>query len=200
MESMEKNWVVLKWRWERAMRPRRGMNILDNLYSLGLVAVLIVVVLGTGLYARSLYQEQRATYLLTQIVQGVSSTFQNTRTYGVGGADLIPTLDGYGRLPQDFRVQVGSADPTLEHPFGGAVTVTVGATLTNRYVVTFAALDDDICASLAGKTAGQSSGRSGLAAVTVGGGTALTLPYTATEAEADCDEGTGANAVAWTYF
>ena len=192
LRRLEKRWL-LQWG-----RPRRGMNILDNMYSLGMVAVLLIVVLTTGLYVRSLYQEQRATFLLTQLVQAVSSTYQSTRTYG-DDTDLIPVLNGFGRLPEEFKVVDGS-DITLEHPFGGPVLVTGGpGGETNRYMITFDDLDDDICAALSEKTSGRSRGRSGLAEVEVNDSD-MDLPYTPAEAETACDEGSAANKIEWVYF
>ena len=204
MKAVMKRWgrgvlrPVSKHGWFVAVRPRRGMNILDNMYSLGMVAVLLVVVLTTGLYVRSLYQEQRALFLLTQLVQAVSSTFQSTRTYG-DEADLIQVLDGFGRLPEEFKVVAGS-DVTLEHPFGGAVTVIGGpGSETNRYMIAFGGLDDDICAALAAKTSGRSRGRSGLADVEIND-EAMDMPYSPADAEGECEEGSAANKVEWIYF
>ena len=180
------------------LRVRRGMNLTDNLFALGITAVVLVVVLSAGLYGRSLYQEQRATFLLTQLVQAVSTTFQSTRTYG-DDTDLIPVLDGYGRLPEEFKVVDGS-DTTMEHPFGGAVTITGGpGSETNRYMIAFTGLDDDICASLAEKTSGRSRGRSGLAEVEIND-TDMSMPYTPVEAEAECDEGDESNKIEWVYY
>ena len=99
------------------------MNLTDNLFGLGLIAVGIVVILTLGLYGRSIYQEQRASLMLTQLVQAVTSTYQSTRDYGTGS--LIETLDGFGRLPEEFVVRSGGTI-TLEHPWGGGVIVNGG--------------------------------------------------------------------------
>ena len=179
------------------LRPRRGMNLTDNLFGLGLIAIGIVVILTLGLYGRSIYQEQRASLLLTQLVQAVTSTYQSTRNYGSGS--LIATLDGFGRLPEEFVVRSGGT-VTLEHPWGGAVIVNGGpGGETNQFRIRFNGLDDDICAALGERSAGKSRGRTGLDEVRVNG-TVMALPYTVATVATQCNAGDGANWVAWDYF
>lgn len=182
----------------RAFRPRRGMVLLDNLFGIALVAVGVGLIVGMGLYARSAYQEQRAGLLLSQLVQAVTATYQSTRNYG-NNANLIPTLAGFGRLPEDFVLRSGG-NVTVEHPFGGQVRIVGGPGGTsNQFRIRFTALDDDICAALAEKNAGKSRGRTGLVGVTVNS-TALTLPYTVAQAESACSAGDGSNRIDWNYF
>ena len=185
-------------RMQRAFRPRRGMVLLDNLFGIALVAIGVGLIVGMGLYARSAYQEQRAGLLLSQLVQAVTATYQSTRNYG-SSANLIPTLDGFGRLPEDFVLRSGGT-VTVEHPFGGSVRVVGGPGGTsNRFRIQFRDLDDDICAALAEKNAGKSRGRTGLVEVNVNS-TALTLPYTVAQAESACGAGDGSNRIHWDYF
>ncbi|MDD9982740.1 MAG: type 4 pilus major pilin [Gammaproteobacteria bacterium] len=180
-----------------ALRPRRGMNLTDNLFGLGLVAIGIVVILGLGLYGRSIYQEQRASLLLTQLVQAVTSTYQSTRNYGTGS--LIGTLDGFGRLPEDFVVRTGG-NVSLEHPWGGPVVVNGGpGGETNQFRIRFNELDNDICAAVAERSAGKTRGRTGLDEVRING-TVLPLPYDVARVVAECDNGNANNWVAWDYF
>ena len=70
---------------------------------------------------------------------------------------------------------------------------------TNEFRISFAELDDDICAALAERTAAQSRGRSGLSAVVING-TELDLPYTVDDVAGECDEGDESNTLAWDYF
>lgn len=185
-------------RVERAMRPRRGMVLLDNLFGIALVAVGVGLIVGMGLYARSAYQEQRAGLLLSQLVQAVTATYQSTRHYG-NNTSLIGTLDGFGRLPEEFVLRSGS-NVTVEHPFGGEVKITGGpGGASNQFRIRFATLDDDICAALAEKSAGKSRGRSGLVGVTVNS-SPLSMPYTVVDAEAACNAGDSANRIDWNYF
>ena len=190
--------AVVAGRMQRAFRPRRGMVLLDNLFGIALVAVGVGLIVGMGLYARSAFQEQRAALLLSQLVQAVTATYQSTRNYG-SNTDLIGTLDGFGRLPEDFVLRVGG-NVTLEHPFGGAVRVRGGPGGTsNRFRIEFRDLDDDICAALAEKNAGKSRGRTGLVQVRVNS-TALALPYTVAQAEAACNGGNASNRIDWDYY
>lgn len=185
---------------KRAFRPRRGMVLLDNLFGIALVAVGVGLIVGMGLYARSAYQEQRAGLLLSQLVQAVTATYQSTRNYG-SSTDLLPTLDGFGRLPEDFVLRRNNGTfQRMEHPFGGRVRVIGGPGGTsNQFRIRFESIDDDICAALAEKNAGKSRGRTGLVGVTVNS-TALSLPYTVAQAESACSAGNGANNIDWNYF
>ena len=173
------------------------MNLTDNLFGLGLIAIGIVVILTLGLYGRSIYQEQRASLLLTQLVQAVTSTYQSTRNYGSGS--LIGTLDGFGRLPEEFVVRSGGT-VTLEHPWGGAVVVNGGpGGETNQFRIRFNDLDDDICAALGERSAGKSRGRTGLDEVRING-TVMVLPYAVATVVTQCNAGDGGNWIAWDYF
>ena len=178
-------------------RPKRGMNLTDNLFGLGLIAIGIVVILTLGLYGRSIYQEQRASLLLTQLVQAVTSTYQSTRDYGTGS--LLGTLDGFGRLPEEFVVRSGGT-VTLEHPWGGQVIVNGGpGGETNQFRIRFNNLDDDICAAVGERSAGKSRGRTGLDQVRING-TVMTLPYSVADVATQCNAGDGNNWIAWDYF
>lgn len=182
----------------RALRPRRAMALMDNLWGLAIVATVIVIVIGFGLLAQAHLRETRATALLTQLVQAVSTTFQSTRNYG-SNTNLIPTLDGFGKLPGDFVVRSGG-NVTLEHPFGGNVRIQGGPGGTsNTFRIRFTGLDNDVCAALAEKSAGKTRGRTGLAQVVVNG-TALTLPYTVVQAAAACNGGSASNRIDWDYY
>ena len=166
------------------------MNLTDNLFGLGLIAIGIVVILTLGLYGRSIYQEQRASLLLT-------STYQSTRNYGSGS--LIGTLDGFGRLPEEFVVR-SSGTVTLEHPWGGEVIVNGGpGGETNQFRIRFNDLDDDICAALGERSAGKSRGRTGLDEVRING-TIMVLPYAVGTVVTQCNAGDGGNWIAWDYF
>ena len=179
---------------------------MDNLWALAVVAAVVVVVIGFGLLAQANLREARATGLLTQLVQAVSTTYQSTRNYG-NNANLIPTLNSFQRLPEDFviRTTTGSGQSavttvTVEHPFGGAVTVIGGpGGNTNTFEIAFAGLDDSVCAALAEKSAGKSRGRSGLVDVQINN-SGLGLPYEVGDIAAECDDGNAANEVAWIYF
>ena len=179
------------------MRPRRAMNLTDNLWGLGLVAVGIVIILGMGIRGYALYQEQRASLLLSGLVRAVTSTFQSTRNYGT--RSLIGTLDGFGRLPEEYVVRSGG-NVRLEHPWGGQVVVNGGpGGNTNEFRIRFNDLDDDICAAVAERSAGKTRGRSGLDEVRINGNV-LALPYTVQTVTRQCNAGNGRNWVAWDYF
>ena len=179
---------------------------MDNLWALAVVAAVVVVVISFGLLAQANLREARATGLVTQLVQAVTTTYQHTRNYG-NNANLIPTLSSFQRLPEDFviRTTTGSGPSatttvTVEHPFGGAVTIIGGpAGNTNRFEIAFDDLDDSVCAALAEKSAGKSRGRSGLVEVQINN-SALALPYTVDQVAGECDDGNAANEVAWIYF
>ena len=184
-----------------AFRPRRGMALMDNMWALGITAAVVLVVIGFGLVGQQTFREYRATSLLTQLVQAVSATYQSTRDYGGASANLIKTLCQFQRVPEDFAVDLDDCDAvTIEHPFGGAVTVVGGHDgEDNRFAIKFDGLEKSVCTTLAEKSAGKSRGRTGLVNVEVNDDE-LDMPYTVTDVGTACDEDDDGNSVTWVYY
>ena len=185
----------------RAFRPRRGMALMDNLWALAIVAAVVAMVIGFGLLAQASLREYRATSLLTQLLQAVTTTFQSTRDYGGESANLLTTLCKFQRLPEDFAVGIDDCDAvTVEHPFGGSVTVKGGhGSESNRFKIEFETLEVSVCAALAEKSAGKSRGRTGLVNVIIND-SEISLPYNVIDVADACDENDDGNSVAWVYY
>ena len=127
----------------RSFRERRGWGLFDNLWSLGIAAAVVIVVISFGLLAQTAFREYRATSLLMQLVQGVTTTYQSTRNYGGESVSLLTTLCKFQRIPADFAVDMDDCSAvTVEHPFGGKVTVKGGHdSESNRFKIEFEDLE-----------------------------------------------------------
>ena len=193
--------VNTRWskRARRALRPRRGLNILDSLWGVALIGVGALLVVGGGYEAWQWWKEFRGGYLQSRMVQVTAATFRSTRNYGTGS--LLVTLDKFKRLPEAFVIRNGAGViQRVEHPWGGTVAVTGSPpAATNQFRIQFNALDADVCAGMAELTAAKTRSKSGLAQVLVNS-TALAMPYTVATAAVACNAGDGANSVAWDYF
>lgn len=176
----------------------RGEGLVSMLLYMVIVAVIIIGIIALFFTVRDSYRENIATIMLNNLVGSVSKVYGTNRNYG-SDTNLITVLEGFGALPDDARVDDGTT-VTLEHPFGGPITIVGGPSgVTNRYAIAFTELDDDICSTMAGKYSTQSRGRSGIDTLDVNG-TVLTRPIAPPAINAACTSGDGANTITWTFY
>ena len=175
-------------------RRRRGISLFQVLMGLALFAATLIGAVALYNSATETQRRNDAQALLTMLTVAVSQIWQGTATYGT--ASMVQNLAARGAIPGSALVAGTSGNPpTIRHPFGAPVTV-VGA--TTEYVITFTDLDDENCTMLIDPYSGQAAGASGLAGVAVSG-TAITQPMTPDGIRGACDEGVGANDVAFTF-
>ena len=181
----------------RARRWRRGFSLFGVLLGLGLAAVVIVGAVGTYNAAREAANRSAALTLLSHLRANVEAAFAGAPSYG-DKADLVPAIDRRGGIPGGARVVVNKKT-AIRHPFGGAVTVLGGpGGATNRFRITFADVDDAICAALGDAFAGRSRARAGLIEMVING-TTLASPVTNAQVTANCDDGDAANDIGFTF-
>ena len=181
----------------RGRRWRRGFSLFGVLLGLGLAAVVIVGAVGTYNAAREAANRSAALTLLSQLRANVEAAFAGAPSYG-NAADLVPAIDRRGGIPGGARVVVNKKT-AIRHPFGGAVTVLGGpGGTTNRFRITFADVDDAICAALGDAFAGRSRARAGLIEMVING-TTLASPVTNAQVTANCDDGDAANDIGFTF-
>ena len=180
-----------------ARRYRRGFSLFGVLLGLGLAAVVIVGAVGTYNAARESANRSAALTLLSQLRANVEAAYAGAPSYG-NNADLVPAIDRRGGIPGGARVVSGKT-ASINHPFGGAVTVVGGpGGITNRFRITFEDVDDAICAALGDAFAGRSRARAGLVSMTING-TTLASPVTNAQVTAGCNKGDAANDIGFTF-
>ena len=180
-----------------ARRWRRGFSLFGVLLGLGLASVVIVGAVGTYNAARESANRSAALTLLSQLRANVEAAFAGAPSYG-NNADLVAAIDRRGGIPGGARVVAGKT-VSIRHPFGGAVTVTGGpGGVTNRFRISFADVDDAICAALGDAFAGRSRARAGLVSMVINGAT-LASPVTNAQVTTNCDDGDSANDIGFTF-
>ena len=190
-------------------RARRGMNVFAVLLGLGLTAVAIAGTIAWYNSARETANRTEALALLNQLRTGIESVWSGSPSYG-NGADLIPTLDRRGHIPDSARIRIGAvgtvgtpgfaaARTEIRHPFGGLVTIVGGpGGSTNQFRVTFEDVDDEVCAALGDAYADRTRARAGIANLVINGQT-LTAPVSIANITTNCDDGAGANDIGFTF-
>lgn len=173
-------------------RRRRGISLFQVLMGLALFAATLIGAVQLFNSATETQRRNDAQALLTTLTVAVSQIWQGIATYGT--ANMVPDLAARGAIPSS-ALDNSARQPRIRHPFGARVTV-VGA--TTEYVITFQDLDDENCAMLIDPYAGQAEGSGGLAGVAVGG-TAIAQPMNPARIRGACNNGVGANDVAFTF-
>ena len=181
----------------RGRRTRRGFSLFGVMLGLTLAAVTIVGAVGLYNAARESANRSQALALLNTLRANVETVYAGAPSYG-NNADLVATLDRRGGIPDSARTTVGSTT-RIRHPFGGLVTITGGpGGVTNRFRISFADVDDEVCAALGDAYAGRSRARAGIVSLTVNN-TVLTSPVTVAQITSNCDDGAGANDIEFTF-
>ena len=182
-------------------RQRRGLTLFGVLMALGIAAAGVIGAVVLYNTATETQNRNAAQSLLTTLVVGVQQIHQGASTYGPTATNIVPMLALRNAIPSNARVGTGSS-ATIQHPFGGAVTVTGdggSAPGTGRFVVTFADLEEGHCALLLDPFIGQARAGGGLWAVKIGSRTAVNPPLTAANVQTECDTITATAAVALTF-
>ncbi len=181
----------------RRRRYRRGFSLFGVLLGLTLAAVAIVGAVSLYNSARESANRSEALALLNTLRANVETVYAGAPTYG-NDTDLVAILDRRGGIPDGARTEEGGV-VRIRHPFGGLVTVLGGpGGITNRFRITFADVDDEVCAAMGDAYAGRTRARAGIVSLTVNG-TVLNAPVTVARITADCDDGDGANDIGFTF-
>ena len=171
----------------------RGFGIFGMLLTLVLVGVGVGIAVGVYEQASRSAARNQAVSLLTQLRSALDELGSHYSSYGTGS--LVAALDARDGIPKAARQESSTGTVTVEHPFGGAVTVT-GA--TNQYSIAFAALDKAACVWLADAYAGGSGGRSGLVELKLNAA-AQALPLAVGDASGGCNLAGATNAIEFVF-
>ena len=181
----------------RRRRWRRGFSLFGVLLALTLGAVAIVGAVSLYNAARESANRSQALALLNQLRANVESVYAGAPSYG-NDTDLIATVDRRGGIPDGARVLNGTT-VQIRHPFGGLVTITGGpGGATNRFLIVFNDVDDEVCAAMGDTYAGRTRARAGIISIAVNG-TVLASPVTVAQVTANCSAGAGANDIGFTF-
>ena len=164
----------------RGHRRLRGLTLFGVVMSLLVAAAAVIGTVTLYNTAQDASDRNDAQALLTHLMVSTQGAFQSSSQYP-DGSSLIPAVDARNGIPGTARV--AGTPVTIEHPYGGAVTITgKGAT----FEIVFADLAAQYCVTLLDPYVGQSPGRGVLQDVTVTNGGALTPPFTATQIATAC--------------
>ena len=177
-------------------RRWRGFSLFGVLLALAVVGV--VTVGAVALYNQTQESAGRSEILtlLSQLKGAVERTFAGRPNYGVANADLIPTIDRRGGIPDNARVLTSGNAVQIWHPFNAQVNVKAQV---GEYEIEFLDLDNEICAALADTYVGQTRARTGLVSIKFGTSSATPAPVTVANVTAGCAGGAGNNDIVFRF-
>ena len=120
---------------------RRGAAMTENLLVLGAVVIVLAGIFAAYQTGMSQIRSNRLITNVTQIVGAIDRIYANAPTIDAG--NLIPVLAGRGDIPASAQATDSSGNPTVETPYGTAVTI-VGDGATN-VVLTVNAIPEAAC-------------------------------------------------------
>ncbi len=181
----------------RRHRWKRGMSLFGVLLGLTLGAVVMVGAVGVYNSARESANRSTSLELLNALRSATETVFAGVASYG-DDTDLVPLLDRRGGIP-DYARNLEADDVVIRHPFGGEVTITGGPDgNTNEFLISFADVDDEVCAAMGDAYAGRTRARAGIVSITVND-TEIIAPFTLEQISGNCDDGDGANTIGFTF-
>lgn len=180
-------------------RLRRGLGLLQVVLAIAVGA--IAVASGLGLYNMAVEGANKSATLalLSTVRANIESIYANQATFGAANTNLVPVLAARGGIPDAALVPnaAGTADDTIQHAYGDAMTVVAG-TNPNEFVITLADLDNEVCATIADAFAGRTRARSGLVQIRFGT-TNVNAPVTVAQIGTNCNAGVGANDLGFVF-
>ena len=154
-----------------------GLSVFGAMLWMGLFGVTTIVVVDQYQSAREGQNKNETNMLLLTLRANVESIYSGNPNYGAAGTDLVPVLAQRGKIPDKALVTVAAtaddpASTTIQHPFGGAVTI-LGNVGTNptHFSITFATIEAEVCAALADQFVGRTRARTGIVSIQAVGGT-----------------------------
>lgn len=187
--------IIIKPAVSRRLRTRRrrGLTLFGALMALTLFAAAVVGAVSIYNTTTEVQRRNSSQALLTTLTVAVGQIYQGTSSYGT---NMVANLAARGAIPSSALAGT-TANPTIRHPFGGAVTV-VRRSGGTQYAITFEDLDDENCAMLIDPYTGQAAGGGGLEGVEVGG-SAIAMPLTPNRIRNGCNNGVGANDLTFVF-
>ena len=177
-----------------ARRRRRGFSVFQAVLVVGFAGMAMAATIGVYNMIVEGMNRTATLQLMSQLRANVEAIFANQASYGATDDDLVPVLAVRGAIPDSALVEnaAGTADDTIQHKYGGAVTIVVDDANTTRFLITLEGLDDEVCASVADNFAGRTRARSGLVSIDFSG-TEEATPVSVADIGANCDEGDDSN-------
>jgi type II secretory pathway pseudopilin PulG len=173
-------------------RKRRGYSIVEIGLVLIIVAVLVSAIIVAFYQVQNSSRQSQTTNLVNELYSGVQDLYRSATSYGPANANLIPILEGAGKLPpigrRDPNGVPNSGDETVVTPFGTFVTVTSVGAGGQTFRITLQAYTRANCIAFMTNYVDRTLEQSGMVGAT-SNGVAFAFPLTVAAINTTCADG-----------
>lgn len=173
-------------------RKRRGYSIVEIGLVLIIVAVLVSAIIVAFYQVQNSSRQSQTTNLVNEIYSGVQDLYRSSTSYGPNNTNLIPILEGAGKLPpigrRDPNGVPNSGDEGVVTPFGGAVTVTSVGAGGQSFRISLQAYTRANCIAFMTNYVDRTLEQSGMVGAT-SNGVAFAFPLTVATINTTCADG-----------